>query len=52
MTNKILSVVDNDELGECLSGNGLSEIDKFTWDKAAERIIGIYAQLLNKKLQI
>ncbi len=49
MTNKILSVIDHDELGECLSCNGLSEIDKFTWDKAAERIIEIYGRLLNKK---
>jgi glycosyltransferase involved in cell wall biosynthesis len=52
MTNKILSVINHDELGECLSSNGLSEIDKFTWDKAAEKIIGIYTQLLNKKLQV
>ncbi|MCK5084816.1 MAG: glycosyltransferase family 4 protein [Candidatus Pacebacteria bacterium] len=49
MTNKILSVIDHDELGECLSSNGLSEIDKLTWDKAAERIIRIYGQLLREK---
>ncbi len=49
MTNKILSVIDHDELGECLSSNGLSEIDEFTWDKAAERIIRIYGQLLREK---
>lgn len=49
MTNKILSVIDNDELGKCLSNNGLSEIDKFTWDKAAERIINIYSQLIEDK---
>lgn len=49
MANKILSIIDNDELEECLSCNGLSEINKFTWDKVAEGIIDVYEQLIRKK---
>ena len=49
MTNKILSVINHDELGECLSSNGLSEIDKFTWDKAADKIMKIYDKLIREK---
>ena len=52
MTNKILSVIDHDELGECLSSNGLLEIDKFTWDKAADKIMEIYNELLSKRCYI
>ena len=49
MANKILSVIDNDELEECLSANGLAEINKFTWDRAAERIIDIYDGLIKER---
>ena len=54
MTNKILSVINCDELGECLSENGSSEIDKFTWDNAADEIIKVYNTLVvpNKKLSV
>jgi len=54
MTNKILSVLNCDELGECLSGNGLDEIDNLTWDNAAVEIIKVYNNLVlpQKRLAI
>lgn len=48
MANKILSVLANEELGDCLSGNSYKEIDKFNWDKAADQIIQIYGKLAYK----
>ena len=52
MANKILSVVNYDELGECLSSNGLSEVDKFTWDNAADEIIKSYNAVVNPNKRI
>ena len=46
MANKILAVLENEELEECLASNGFTEIDKFNWNSAAERIIGIYERLI------
>ncbi|MCK5332404.1 glycosyltransferase family 4 protein [Candidatus Parcubacteria bacterium] len=52
MANKILSVVDYNELRTCLADNGLSEIDKFTWNKAADEIIKVYNTLVISKKRI
>lgn len=49
MANKILAVVENEELEECLASNGFAEIDKFSWDSVADKIIGIYERLVWKK---
>lgn len=49
MANKILSVLENEELEDCLSGNSLKEIDKLHWGVSADKIIGIYNDLLNNK---
>lgn len=49
MANKIIAVLENEELGECLSGNGLVEIDKCRWDSAAEKIIEVYSQLMGNR---
>lgn len=49
MANKIISVLDNEELKECLADNGFLEIDKFRWDNAAEKIIGMYNNLIRSK---
>ncbi|MDF1497879.1 MAG: glycosyltransferase family 4 protein [Patescibacteria group bacterium] len=47
MANQILSVISHDELGECLSFNGLSEVSNFTWVRTADKIINIYNKLIN-----
>ncbi len=49
MANKILAVLKNKELEECLAENGFAEIDKFNWDNVADKIIGIYEKLIWKK---
>jgi len=49
MANKILAVLENEELENCLSGNSLKEIDKLHWGASADKIMGIYNDLLNKK---
>lgn len=49
MANKILSVLENKELEECLADNGFAEIDKFNWGDIAERIIGIYERMVWRK---
>ena len=49
MANKILVVLENKELEECLADNGFTEIDKFNWDNVAEKIIEIYEKLVWKK---
>ncbi|MFZ2970318.1 MAG: glycosyltransferase family 4 protein [Minisyncoccia bacterium] len=45
MANKILSVLANEELEDCLSGNSMKEIDKLRWDISADKIIEIYNKL-------
>ena len=49
MANKILSVLENEELEECLVDNGFAEIDNFNWGNVAEKIIGIYERMIWKK---
>lgn len=49
MANKIISVLDNEELKECLADNGFLEIDKFRWDNAADKIIRVYNQLVGER---
>jgi len=49
MANKILSVLENEELEDCLCGNSLKEIDKLHWGVSADKIIGIYNELLSNK---
>ena len=46
MANKILAVLENKELEECLVDNGFAEIDRFNWDSVADRIIEIYERLI------
>ncbi len=46
MANKIITVLENEELEECLMENSSREIDKFHWDNVADRIIGIYRRLI------
>ncbi len=49
MANKILAVLENEELEECLIDNGFAEIDEFNWNNVAEKIIGIYERMIWKK---
>lgn len=50
MTNKILAVLENQELQNCLKKNGSSEIDKLNWGNTADKILGIYQSLMPLKL--
>ncbi len=50
MANKIIAVLENEELEECLASNGFAEVAKFSWDDAAKKIIEIYNQLLGKNV--
>lgn len=53
MANKIISVLDNEELEKCLADNGFLEIDNFRWDGVAEKIIEMYnVATKNKKFQV
>ena len=46
MANKMLSVLGYDSLHECMSCEGLAEINKINWDQAASKCAAIYEQLL------
>ncbi len=46
MANKILAVLANQELEECLKTNGNREIDKLNWGAAADRILAIYKSMV------
>jgi glycosyltransferase involved in cell wall biosynthesis len=46
MSNKILAVLENQELEECLTQNGNREIDKLHWGRAADKILTIYQNML------
>jgi len=45
MANKILAVLENQELEDCLLANGNREIDSLSWGRAADRILTIYKSL-------
>jgi glycogen synthase len=47
MANKILAVLENEELEDCLNKNSFKEIDKLHWGISADKIIEIYNDLLN-----
>ena len=49
MANKILAVIENEELEDCLSDNGHREIDKLNWSNVADRLIRIYEELIYKR---
>lgn len=42
MANKILAILENQELEECLAEKGNREIDKLNWDSATEKILDLY----------
>jgi len=46
MANKIIAVLENKELEECLSNNEFIEIGKFSWDNTVDKIIELYSQLV------
>lgn len=46
MANKILAVLANQELEDCLKTNGNREIDKLNWGAAADRIMEVYQRLV------
>lgn len=48
MANKIIAVLENQELEECLSGNSYKEIDRLNWNNVADQIIQIYSRLAYK----
>jgi len=52
MANKILAVINNDELQTCLSENGQKEVKSFQWRKVADKIIKIYNKAINSQKDI
>ncbi|MBI2451887.1 glycosyltransferase family 4 protein [Candidatus Pacearchaeota archaeon] len=47
MSNKIVSVLQYPELHTSLKENGKREIQRFSWDKSAERCLNVYNEALN-----
>jgi glycogen synthase len=45
MTNKIVSVLSYSSLKDSLVENGLRDIDKITWDQAAEKCVHVYSKV-------
>jgi glycosyltransferase involved in cell wall biosynthesis len=45
MANKILACLKYSELHKSLQENGSREVRKFSWDKVAEKVMGVYRQL-------
>lgn len=46
MTDKILSVINNESLQQDLQKNGTEEVKKFAWKNAAKKVENIYKSLL------
>lgn len=46
MTNKVVSVLRNPSLQQCLRSNGKLEVSKVNWHKAGDKLISLYAKLL------
>jgi glycogen(starch) synthase len=42
MANKILAVLENQELEDCLAEKGYQEIDKLNWSSATDKILDLY----------
>lgn len=51
MANKIVSVLKHDSLKRTLQENGIKEVEKFSWDKPAERCIDIYNGLMSRGIK-
>lgn len=52
MTNKIVSVLNHDELQECLRENGGREVLKFSWHEPARKCLGVYNDVMNRMGEI
>ncbi len=46
MANKIISLLQYDELHQTLANEGKKEIDLFTWDRVAERTLEVYNEVM------
>ena len=46
MTNKILAVLDNQPLFQTLKEEGSKDLNKISWQEAAQKCISLYSQLL------
>jgi glycosyltransferase involved in cell wall biosynthesis len=45
MAAKMLAVVNYPALGQCLSENGSSEVDKFSWRESAQKCLSVYGEV-------
>lgn len=50
MANKILAVLENQDLEDCLMQNGNMEINNLSWGRAADRILTIYQSMVPMKI--
>ncbi len=46
MANKIFAVLNYPALKQELTNNGMDEVKKMSWTKSAEKVLGVYSQLL------
>ncbi|HSU72923.1 MAG TPA: glycosyltransferase family 4 protein, partial [Candidatus Binatia bacterium] len=49
MANKILGILYYKDLQEELGVQGMREVHKLSWDKTAEKVLGLYGTLLKKR---
>jgi glycogen synthase len=47
MTDKIVSVLENDSLKNTLKENSMNEVKKVNWDSAASKVVDLYNDVLN-----
>lgn len=48
MANQIVSILRHNELSNTMKKEGLSEVNKLTWDKPARRCVDIYKELIER----
>jgi glycosyltransferase involved in cell wall biosynthesis len=48
MTNKVVSVLRNPSLQQCLRSNGKIEVSRVNWHKASDKLISLYTKLLTQ----
>jgi glycosyltransferase involved in cell wall biosynthesis len=49
LADKIMTILENEELGEKMGEAGRERAKEFTWDKIAERTVEVYKEILKGK---
>jgi glycosyltransferase involved in cell wall biosynthesis len=48
MASKVISVLRNPSLQQCLKNNGRTEVSRMSWDLAGEKLLSLYRDLLTR----